>query len=72
MSDMSITKMDYQSISTQITKESDRRAGDKLAQRAAEIAAWGASGWRLVSTVSIDQDEAVIVADTFERESLSR
>lgn len=69
---MVITKMDYQSISTQVTKEGVRRAGDSLAQRAAELAAWGASGWRLVSTISVDQADAVIVSDTFERESLSQ
>lgn len=69
---MSITKMDYQTISTQVTKENSRRAGDSLAQRAAELVAWGLSGWRLVSTVSIDQEAAVIVSDTFERESLSQ
>ncbi|MCS5524811.1 DUF4177 domain-containing protein [Curtobacterium flaccumfaciens pv. oortii] len=69
---MGITKMDYQSISCQVTKEDNRRAGDTLAQRAAEVQSWGASGWRLVSTVSIDQAEAVIISDTFERESLSQ
>lgn len=69
---MGITKVDYQSISTQVTKEDTRRAGDSLAQRAAEVMAWGASGWRLVSTVSIDQEGAVIISDTFERESLSQ
>lgn len=69
---MGITKVDYQSISTQVTKEDTRRAGDSLAQRAAEVMAWGASGWRLVSTVSIEQEGAVIISDTFERESLSQ